>query len=357
MNSENPTFEKTTTPLGVGGFPIASEYLMVLVNVGLARGMNTQLCLSGAQLPVQVLLNPGTVVGNESIRRVIQNLLGRMHLEELVVAFIEQIGMLNHGALSVAMQSSASILEAIQVAVLYSDTRTAGKILTYSETADYHQIHLSQFAPSEDNHNQVDQFIIMVNLLILSKGFSLLLRRSDDGKFGEVCFNFSLGHSEFICDWLSQYSIRFDANINQVRLRKTNDFIPTIVDRSVYWDAIAECECQRKKALDQTDIESRVRFELARATVLDIQLEAVASALCMCPRSLQRKLTTSGTGFRELKTEEQLKRARYLLLNSVQSVDSIAAQIGYANSSNFIKWFRANVGESPSAFRARDANN
>jgi AraC-like DNA-binding protein len=79
---------------------------------------------------------------------------------------------------------------------------------------------------------------------------------------------------------------------------------------------------------------------------------AAASNLGVSARSLQRALEREGKTFAELLAETRRELAlRYL--GSSLPITAIAEMVGYAGSSSFSRWFAAEFGETPLAYRAR----
>ncbi|KAA1193200.1 AraC family transcriptional regulator [Pseudohalioglobus sediminis] len=82
-------------------------------------------------------------------------------------------------------------------------------------------------------------------------------------------------------------------------------------------------------------------------------LVTVASSLCVSERTLNRRLQQEGQSFRQLKTEALAARARHYLRNSNDSIESIAATLGYQDTANFRRAFRNNEGCTPNHYRQR----
>ena len=82
-------------------------------------------------------------------------------------------------------------------------------------------------------------------------------------------------------------------------------------------------------------------------------LAAVAERLHMSERTLNRRLQSEGTGFRQIKGEVLGSWARRLLVETDQTVEAIAATLGYQDAANFRRAFRKAEGSSPGDFRCR----
>jgi AraC-like DNA-binding protein len=83
-----------------------------------------------------------------------------------------------------------------------------------------------------------------------------------------------------------------------------------------------------------------------RATV-----DQVAENLGLHPRSLQRLLGKEGKSFAALLGEVRRELALRYLAGSAHNMTAIAEMIGYATASAFTRWFAAEFGTSPAAWR------
>lgn len=85
-------------------------------------------------------------------------------------------------------------------------------------------------------------------------------------------------------------------------------------------------------------------------------LARVAEKIHMSERTLNRRLQQEGTSFRQIRGEIMNAWARRHLSETKQSVESIAAALGYQDSANFRRAFRKAQGCSPGEFRHRSRN-
>lgn len=84
----------------------------------------------------------------------------------------------------------------------------------------------------------------------------------------------------------------------------------------------------------------------------DITLTQCAEALNVHPTYIWKVLKMDrGRSFSDYVEEYKLEEAKNLLLNSPLSVAEIAAQLGYTNAQNFIRFFSRSMGVTPGKFR------
>lgn len=101
------------------------------------------------------------------------------------------------------------------------------------------------------------------------------------------------------------------------------------------------------------DFPEQVRSVLRTALLTGhAKADHVATLLSMHSRTLNRRLNTFGTRFRELVDEGRFEIARQMLEDSAMEVSQIAASLGYADASAFTRAFRRWSGATPSQWRA-----
>ncbi len=82
------------------------------------------------------------------------------------------------------------------------------------------------------------------------------------------------------------------------------------------------------------------------------QLAAVATALCLSPRTLRRRLAQGACSYQTLLDTARKDRALALLRNPSLSLDRIAAEVGFADVRNFRRAFKRWTGQGPRQFRS-----
>ena len=83
-------------------------------------------------------------------------------------------------------------------------------------------------------------------------------------------------------------------------------------------------------------------------------LDEIAGRLHVSQRTLNRRLQTEGTSYRQLKSAALINWAKIYLSQTNDSVESIAATLGYQDAANFRRAFRKQVHCSPHEFRMGD---
>ena len=107
---------------------------------------------------------------------------------------------------------------------------------------------------------------------------------------------------------------------------------------------------------ERDDLVARVRGLLAEWLPSGVPgEEAVAAALHLSSRSLQRKLADEGSSYTQLLTETRQGLARSYLADPRSSVSEIAYLLGFSDTSSFTRAFKRWEGVSPSDYRVSGA--
>jgi len=105
--------------------------------------------------------------------------------------------------------------------------------------------------------------------------------------------------------------------------------------------------------LDRHEVAMQVKAQLVELLPSGrVTAKAVAQALHLSVRSLQRKLAEQHTNFAQLLEDTRRELARQYVGTSRLSVGEIAYLLGFADPANFTRAFRRWTGMSPSDFRA-----
>jgi AraC-like DNA-binding protein len=116
-------------------------------------------------------------------------------------------------------------------------------------------------------------------------------------------------------------------------------------------------EHQARKALSgmpaSETLQDRVRGRLAVGLPQgEVSVEAIARALAISPRTLQRRLSDEQTSFQQVLDDVRREAAELHLRGSVLSIAEISFILGYSESAAFHRAFRRWNRITPQAFRA-----
>ena len=150
-------------------------------------------------------------------------------------------------------------------------------------------------------------------------------------------------------------AVVFDAPCNRMEFAARDLELPLDGDPHLGKLAVAQLEAQlaQDSARAQRDTRDEVRERLLARLSVDPSLERVARDLRTTPRTLRRQLSAAGSSFQELLDEVRRARAIAWLSQGDDSIEVVAARLGYSDPSNFRRAFRRWTGISPATFRAQ----
>ena len=158
--------------------------------------------------------------------------------------------------------------------------------------------------------------------------------------------------------WAAQYArvspleVRFAQPALSFTFARAALALPCIgSDAQAHANACRACETQLS-AIASAGYTHKVARALANAGAGRYpQLDAVAGQCGVSARTLMRQLRAEGTSFQALLDTDRKARAQWLLQQKRLSVEEVAAQLGYADTSNFSRTVRRWFGVTPRALR------
>jgi len=113
---------------------------------------------------------------------------------------------------------------------------------------------------------------------------------------------------------------------------------------------------QLARASDHLDLIEKLQRSLRVSLISGVSSgDALAALLAMHRRTLNRRLQLQGVTFRDVLDEVRYEVARQLLTLSRLSIDDIAASLGYASASPFVRSFKRWSGHPPGHWRRESA--
>jgi AraC-like DNA-binding protein len=158
-------------------------------------------------------------------------------------------------------------------------------------------------------------------------------------------------------DWCQDYGRHFRGRLlleqphAEIRIpRAILDQGCVAADQLTHEAAWRDCE-RLLQAQVEGDITHRVRASLCVLGLEKASLERVAEALAMTPRTLARQLAGAGTTYQTVVDGHRKELALWWLEHSDRTLQAIALELGFSETSNFSRTFRRWFGHTPSAMR------
>jgi AraC-like DNA-binding protein len=100
-------------------------------------------------------------------------------------------------------------------------------------------------------------------------------------------------------------------------------------------------------------------MEVRRAVYLMLPMgratsECIAQGMGLSLRSMQRKLDDAGTSFTNVLNDVRRELAPRYMANPRHSLSRISELLGYSTQGSFTRWFEAQFGQIPSAWRQQN---
>lgn len=149
---------------------------------------------------------------------------------------------------------------------------------------------------------------------------------------------------------------RFDAPVNSFRFSAACADLVPVQGRPALDDVLSGGRCALLDLPEpDTTYSALVRHRLVGARddwpSAMPDFDSVATALCITPQTLRRKLGDEGTHFKRLKDELRRSFVKEQLLHSQRSVEEIAELAGFSETSSLIRAFKRWTGCTPAHFR------
>lgn len=308
--------------------------------------MNVSPLFEKAGLDQQAMSDPSTSMSLEQELRFTQAAIETLDDQTLGLAVGPRYHLVAYGVLGMAVMTSPTLREGLRTAIDYNSltwTRFRWRLCVDGEIA---LLEAQEREPIESCYRyMLDRDITALLKLceeMLGRPFQLL--------------NLQLRHSAPA--YAECYGRLFNCPVELEAKRNALVFEASWLDQPlpqanpVVW-AVLRAQCE--------ELIGRLKKENSYAQMIEclmvdskgdfLTLEQVADKLHASSRTLRRKLSQEGTSFQELLTRVRSTLAKELLVSGKLSVDQVAEQLGYSDSTSFSHAFKRWTGKPPSAYR------
>jgi AraC-like DNA-binding protein len=151
-------------------------------------------------------------------------------------------------------------------------------------------------------------------------------------------------------------AVAFNADALRIRVPRSQLALRSFTaDPRAREAALRDCrrEVDELDAAASGDLVPAIRNRLAQVDGDYPDLAAVARSLGLSTRTLIRRLRDKGVRYRQLVDDARVEAACWRLTHTDDTVEQIAADLGYVDTSNFSRTFRRWRGTTPTEFRGR----
>lgn len=318
---------------------------LLLVRLGLERGLSERALLAGTGLDVEDLRRPGCEVDGDVELEVVARLVAGVDDPDLALEAGTRYHLTTYGIWGFALASSPTVRSALEVGSRFVDLSFTFCRLTVEE--DAHELRLvlddSALPPA------VRAFVVLRDLAGLRTIVSELTAGSLPVRRVALALpapaDPARAHAVFGVD------VDFAAPRHLAALELAALDLP-LPQADELTAAMTEAQCRAlvERRRQRTGLAGRVRDLLTAAPgAMPSQLE-VARSLAVSERTLRRHLEVEQTSYRALVEEVRETLAEELLATGGLSVEQVARRLGYAETASFTHAFTRWKGMSPRAF-------
>jgi AraC-like DNA-binding protein len=327
--------------------PIYARQLRMLLQQGAIDGDRV---LAAAQLDWATLLTDDRSLSQETVTRLVMSAIAATGKPWLGLDLAASLPVTAHGALGIAAVTARDIGALLAVLARYGSLRNAGFSWELGITPQGAVLQANEHA---------DWGAARGFVLDMMAGAMLYLVTS---AIGQMPAGLRLDMPMAAPPWAAQYArflpveVCFGQPVLALHVGLDACRLPCLgADRHAQAMACAECDDALAERTGRS-IAQRVTTLLAAAPTGQYpQLVEVARAVGLAPRTLMRRLSADGVTFQQLLDTARQTRTLWLLQHTSCSVEEIAAQLGYTDTSNFSRTVRRWFGTTPLALRQRDS--
>ncbi|WP_433710140.1 AraC family transcriptional regulator [Nocardia sp. CA-084685] len=321
----------------------------VLMRLAQERGMSPQDCLEGTKLVPEAVRDPDAEITARQEVRVVRNLLARFGAEPgLGVEAGDRYHLSLYGPWGLALLSSRTVREVIEVSLRYVDLAFAFGGLTFEEGPTESRLIFDDSQIPEDVRTFLTERVIA--------GIQSIGRERFSAGVPATRISFRHRAPADTTRYRAVFGVEpeFGAEVNELAFDSA--YLDAMPPQANEW-ARETCEQLCRDLLTarraRTGVAGSVRDLLVHNPGEIPDQLAIAAALFMSPRTLSRRLREEGTSFRSLLDEVRQMMSEELLNHTDMTTEQVAARLGYAEAASFIRAFRRWQGCPPQEFRAR----
>ena len=327
-------------------YSVSAEYLALLLDVLSRRGVPTETLLADTRIEPGCWRDPQARITAQDFEVVATRAMALSGEPWLGWELGASMTLSSHGFLGYAAMSSATLGEALELAVKYFRTRST-------------LVQLETFTDGDMAVMQINELLALGDLapLIMESLFSSFHFMGEKlvpglDVIGELRFSYPEPDYFARMRPVMPVPVYFDCAYNQMRFPVERMQYPLqFADPRLARMAADQCEQEMASIKLPPPLLGQGRRIILGGGGRFPGVEEVAGELHMSSRTLKRKLQQLGTSYQEVLDGLRKGLAVEYLTQSEKTVDEIAMTLGYSDASNFARAFRRWTARSPSDYR------
>lgn len=320
-------------------------YVRLLRNLLRSQQVDADAVLRQAGLDWSVLSKDPQGIRYDTVHRLVQASLAATQRPWFGLELGSVADPSTHGQVSTAILASPDVRRALSTFARYASLRTNYFVWSFAPEPGGAALHVRECIDLGASRDYVYDLLFGVHLKIL------------DAVIGHAADSLVVDVPRERPAWEQEYmkrcagKIRFGAAALSFHLPHTLLDLPcATADSRVYDAASRACEAMLGAAQHASSAQ-KVRAILLTAANSYPTLIELAAQLHLTPQTLMRHLKREGTSYQALMDEVRSAGALRLLRDSTLTVEQIATQLGYADTSNFSRTVRRWFGATPLEIR------
>ncbi|MDP1601901.1 MAG: AraC family transcriptional regulator [Legionella sp.] len=283
----------------------------------------------------------------EEFNYIIREAYERSRCPYLGLLFGEHLSIINHGFLGYAAMTSPTLKTALQTFLSFLNIRTSllrGHL--FEEFPDKSFVEFTLLS----NDPVIDRFLTEMAVVHLAKQRIFLINATTP------CLRIELAYPRPLYDYYYQQTlhtqVEFDAKVTRVWfLTDELNALINFADDASYQQAKLQLQTLAETLTDKNELPARIKKILYSQDLYTLNMEIVASQLCMSTRTLRRHLQRYQLTYQDIFDEVRAQKAKEWLENSQLSITEISFLLGFHDISNFSKAFKRWTNLTPTNYR------
>ena len=321
-------------------------YAKLLHALLLAKGFDADGALAQVGLSAERLRDNDSVVDAAQFRELILLAVQMTRHPWIGLEFGMMAQVFMHGPVGYAAVASATLGQAVEVLARFAGLRSTAFRLELQEGHDASELIVVELADMGEAR------IVMLESVVTI--LARLLQTLGGRPCSEVQYFLPWPEPAWSSRYADCIAGMWQFNAGRLSLRLPAALLASACmtgDGGAYAAAWDDCERKLAHAPDSNSVSARVLARLQRCQGNYPTLDALAAEQARSPRTLMRHLKAEGRCYQEILDQVRYERARWYLLHTQASMETIAEQLGLQDTSNFSRSFRRWSGVTPSEFR------
>ncbi len=349
MSANTPPASKPKSPADTSvissGHKVSSAYANLVFNT-MGHSDEVQACFARHGISSEQLADSSEKVPFDPLSEAIFELMETLNMPDVGLSIGRQIHISSHGAMGVAVISSQTVGQAIHDAAKYYHTA-----ITFCDLEVYYD-HDNVIVEIVETHGNPEFQTVVVEAMMLTMQNALEFVSGSPLTCAKIVFAFP--PPEYANDYSDFFSgeVSFNGDKHMMILPKSI-LEKRCITADEHIHKLAEDQLQQKmQELRSNNLTMSHVLELMRRQPANMpSLEDLSNVFNVSSRTIIRYLQAENTTYRKLRDSVHKQLATDALRNTDHSIDAIALDLGYQDTTSFRRAFKRWCSCSPSEYR------